>query len=384
MHVGLGVVGDVVVDDVGDARHVQPARGNVGGDDDVERAALELFDHALAQLLGHVAVEGRDRIAARLELFGELDGGGLGAHEDDRGVEVLLDLEDARQRVELVHDARLHVALADRRHRGGRRLDLHLLRLAQVTVRHAPDRVRHGGGEERGLTLGGCVLQDPLDVVDEAHAQHLVGLVQHQRGEAGELQALALDVVHDAARRAHHHMRTSAQLAQLHHHALPAIHRQHVEAGQVLGVALEGLRDLDRELARGGQHQHLRIAHAEVEAVQQRQRERGGLAGAGLRFAEEVGAGQQHRDAGGLDRGRGFVANLLEGLEELGAERELREGFSLGGHARGTTGRAGTPARAQQRDKPRCYRIASRGARPRWRRRSSPLIAPIRGVTLKS
>jgi hypothetical protein len=27
----------------------------------------------------------------------------------------------------------------------------------------------------------GCAFEDPLDIVDEAHAQHFVGFVEHQR-----------------------------------------------------------------------------------------------------------------------------------------------------------------------------------------------------------
>ena len=113
MHVGFGVVGDVVVDDVADAGHVDAAGGHVGGDDDVEGFVLELLDDPLAELLGHVAVEAGGGVAAGLELLGELDGGGLGAHEDDGRVEVVLDLEDAGEGVELVGTGDLQEALTD-------------------------------------------------------------------------------------------------------------------------------------------------------------------------------------------------------------------------------------------------------------------------------
>ena len=50
--------------------------------------------------------------------------------------------------------------------------------------------------------LGRRVGQDPLDVLDEAHAQHLVGLVEHDGLDAREVERAAPQVVHDAARRA--------------------------------------------------------------------------------------------------------------------------------------------------------------------------------------
>jgi hypothetical protein len=44
------------------------------------------------------------------------------------------------------------------------------------------------------------------------------------------------------------------------------------------------------------------LRRLEVDLFQQRQGEGGGLAGAGLRLAEDVVAGEQDGDAGGLDR----------------------------------------------------------------------------------
>jgi hypothetical protein len=53
----------------------------------------------------------------------------------------------------------------------------------------------------------GSWLQHPLDVVDEAHAQHLVGLVQHQGLQQRiEVEGALAHVVHDPARGAHHHL----------------------------------------------------------------------------------------------------------------------------------------------------------------------------------
>ena len=48
MHIGFGVVGNVVVDDVADARHIQTACGDVGGHHDVDAACLEAFNHLFA------------------------------------------------------------------------------------------------------------------------------------------------------------------------------------------------------------------------------------------------------------------------------------------------------------------------------------------------
>jgi hypothetical protein len=103
VHVGLGVVGDVVVDDVADARHVDAARGDVGGDHDVEGAVLQLLDHALAQALGHVAVERRGANSRALPACRRAPRWRSWCARRRWRRRNFLDLEDAGQRVELVH-----------------------------------------------------------------------------------------------------------------------------------------------------------------------------------------------------------------------------------------------------------------------------------------
>ena len=96
---------------------------------------------------------------------------------------------------------------------------------------------------------------------------------------------------------------------------------------EVLGVGAQRLGHLDAELAGRGQDDRLDLVVGGVEVLQQRQAEGGGLAGAGLRLADHVVAGEQLRDRLLLDRGRLVVAELVERL--LGSRRreaELCEG----------------------------------------------------------
>ena len=58
------------------------------------------------------------------------------------------------------------------------------------------------------------------------------------------------------------------------------------------------------------------LRQLDVDLFQQRQREGGGLAGAGLRLADQVAAFEQDGDALGLDRRRGFVADFAERFEK--------------------------------------------------------------------
>ena len=48
MNVSLGVIRNIVIDDVADSLHVQPPRRDIGGDHNIHRVVLELLDGALA------------------------------------------------------------------------------------------------------------------------------------------------------------------------------------------------------------------------------------------------------------------------------------------------------------------------------------------------
>src|SRR5690606_2079097 len=113
VNVGFHVVRDVVVDDVADAIDIEAARGNVGCDEDIELAGLQLVYRSLAQLLRHVAVDGRGRETTCGQFVGQLDGGGLRAHEDQHCGEGFR-FQNACQRIELVDTAYRPVALTNR------------------------------------------------------------------------------------------------------------------------------------------------------------------------------------------------------------------------------------------------------------------------------
>ncbi len=259
--VGLGVGGDVVVEDVADPLHVEPARGHVGGDQDVEAAVTQLVDGAFALGLGDVAVDRRRREAPGAQALGEHLGGLLRADEDDHALEVL-DLEDPRQGVELLLVRDLEVALGDVRGGRGLVLDRDLGGVGEVLLRDPPDLRRHGRGEQRDVLVRRRVGEDRLDVLLEAHLEHLVGLVEDEEAELGEVEGALLEVVHDPAGRPDDHVHPTPQRGQLDAVGLAAVDRQHVQPGQVGGVALERLRDLQGELAGGREDEGLRAPSA--------------------------------------------------------------------------------------------------------------------------
>ena len=282
VHVRLGVVRDVVVEHVRDALDVQAAGRDVGGHEDVQAAVAQLVHGALALLLGNVAVDGGCGEPACAQLFGNLFRLILRAYEDDHRFK-LRHLEDAGDGVELVAVRREQVALRDVGVGAGLRLNGDFFRVVQVVAGDAANRVRHRRGEQRHLLRLRCVLEDALHVLLEAHVEHLVRLVEDEELQVGDVQRALLQVVDHTTRRTHDDLGTPAQAGKLDAVGLATVDGQDVHAAQVVGEGLEGVRHLQRQLARRCQHERLRVALVRVDLGQHRQCERRSLARTRLR-----------------------------------------------------------------------------------------------------
>ena len=208
------------------------------------------------------------------------------------------------------------VALLDGGHGERLVLDLDRDRVLQVALGDAPDLARQGGREEGRLPPLGRLREDPLDVLDEAHAEHLVRLVEHHHADGVEAERAPPQVVHDPPRRADDHVDAAVEPLELELDRLAAVDRQHAHAAEVLGIGVDRLRHLDRQLAGGREHQRLHLGRGEIELLQDREGERRRLARAGLRLADQVAPGEHRRDRLLLDRRRRLVADLGERLQD--------------------------------------------------------------------
>ena len=162
----------------------------------------------------------------------------------------------------------------------------------------------------------------------------MVGLVEDEHLDTVEADGALLEMVEQPARRRHQDvdatghrgdLRLLADAAEDHRRAQP----------EMPAVGAEAVTDLDRQLAGRGQHQAARGPALERspsraiarggKALQDRQRESGGLAGAGLGDAQQIAAGQQIGDRLRLDRRRHGVAFLGERATERLDQRQVLE-----------------------------------------------------------
>ena len=213
---------------------------------------------------------------------------------------------------------------------GGHRRHRYARRIAQHLLGEFGDILRHGRREEQRLPLDRQFRDDLADVVDEAHVEHAVGFVEHEELDLSELQAVALHEIEQAAGRGHHDfdaLHDGADLAS-HRHAAD---RQRRGQADVAAIGVEAVEDLSRQFARRAQHQHaaglgLRLDAVLQDAMQDRKRKGRGLAGAGLRNADDVTAGEREGNGLGLDRGGREIIFFFKRTRDGIGEAEILKG----------------------------------------------------------
>ena len=193
--------------------------------------------------------------------------------------------------------------------------------VALVAAGEGGDLLGDGGAEQQGAALGGGGVEDELQVLAEAQVEHLVGLVEHDGAQVPQVQPPALQVIAQAARRAHDDMAAGGQ------HPLlgPAVHAADAGGDAGAGRAVQPGQlalHLHRQLARRGDQQGERGAGlAEPLLAAEQRRGQGqavgdGLAGPGLGGHQQVAALRLRHQDGGLHGGRLRVLAGVQGTVE--------------------------------------------------------------------
>ena len=241
-------VGQVVVDDVRQLVDVDAARRDVGGDEHLQARVLEFRQRPRARALALVAVDRERRDAVVVQLLRELVRAVLRAREHEHLVPVLR-LDEMREELALavaihgMHGLRDHV---DRR---VARRDLDQCRRIEQVVGERLDLVGERRREQQVLPLPGQEREDALDVADEAHVEHPVGLVEHEDLDPRQVEVALALMVEQAAGRGDEDVDAALQLRGLRADADAAEH-DHRRKLRVLAVGAHALLDLRRELAR--------------------------------------------------------------------------------------------------------------------------------------
>src|SRR5690242_2540940 len=326
----LGRFGQLVVDHLLDGEHIQPARGDVGGEQDGHATGAEVRDDTVTGVLAHVALQRGDGVTLVAELAGQLLDAVLGAAEDERrALGVAAALQERHERVE---PAALRHTVDDLRDGGRgarlRRASVYIHRIVQVALGDARGPLWQCGGEERHLAGGRRGGEDALHVGSETGVEHLVGLVEHDDAQRAQVEVALAQVVEHTAGGADGDLRAGHQRALLRTEGASADQLSDAQATPAVEV-FEHAGDLGGQLARGHEDERLQCALARVNALEQRQAEGDGLAGAGARLADDIAPAQQRRDGPRLDERRRLDAHARQRGDRAAAGAEGSEGGRL-------------------------------------------------------
>ncbi len=325
VQVVLVVAGRVHVQDQVDAVDVDTAGGDVGRDERVDVALLEVRERPGAGALRHAAVQRVGLHAGLAQLLGDAVGAQLGADEDDRAALAGGDRGGDRRLVLGLHDEDV---VGHRRDVALRAVDLVGDLVGEVALDEGGDLVLHRRREQHALAAGRDLVEQLGDLGQEAQVGHLVGLVEDGDAHVLKGAGAAVDDVAQAARGGDEDVDAALKGVDLVAHGRAAADDLHLQAEDV-AVGLEGVGDLHRQLAGRGEDDAARallLGAAAGQRREQRQTEREGLAGAGAATAEDVLAGQGVRDGRGLDREGGGHTVLRELAHDAVGETEGREG----------------------------------------------------------
>ena len=321
MDVVVRIDRQIEVHDVRDVVDVQPAGGNVGGHQDQRLRRLEAEQHALPRRLTLVAVKGVGLNAGLHQRLGHLVGAVLGPREYQRPRPRRLPQPMGQQlQLLLLVDEEHRLPNRLDRDRGGR--DAHVHGIGQPLVGQRANGRGQRGGEQQRLPPLGTFGHDPPQIVDKAHVEHPIGLVEDQHFDVRQVHEALLHQVQQPPGRGDQDVDAVVQGPHLRRLAHAAVNRG-LPHGGIAAVSLETLADLQCQFAGRGEHQRADLPSPPIDAalvaaepLQGGQGEGGRLAGSRLRTAQHVAPFENRRNGGGLNLGGGGVALRANGAQE--------------------------------------------------------------------
>ena len=252
MDIILHILRDIVIEDGGDIIDINAARGDIRRNQNIDEASAKAVHDLGAFSLLHISVQTPRLIAACMELFDKLVDLLFGIAENN-GTARIIDVEQAAQDLSFFPDGHFVIGLLNIRYRQLFPRDFDQFWICLVLFCNPHDFRRHRGGKENGLPLLGDVLENRFDILAEAHAEHLIGLVKDDHLEMIKLKCAAPHMVHHTPRRAHDDLSPTAQSGELPLDRLAAIDRHDLDKWLVFGKFSDFIAGLYGELARGAE-----------------------------------------------------------------------------------------------------------------------------------
>ena len=214
MDVGFGHLRQVVVEYVAQLLDIDAPGGDIGGDQHRNFVFLKLLQGGLPGRLGFIPMDGQRRDTLPGQLLDHPVGAVLGAGKHQGGGRVDL-LEQVGEQLPFLRPLDKINALVNLLHRCGRRGH----RNGEGIVHHRLGQLgnlrRHGGGEKQVLAFFRQMADDPAHVMNKAHVQHTIGLVEDENFHMPQLDVSLTDQVVEPAWCGHQDVDALAQCFHL-------------------------------------------------------------------------------------------------------------------------------------------------------------------------
>ena len=299
VHIVLGIERQIVVVDVRNAIDMQSARSDIGSDQDIELAFLELAQQRFAPFLRHIAGQHADPKTRAFQRTCDAFDPDLGVDEHHRAAGFAARQQSDQQRNLFLVGREIH-QLAHRGIGDEFGFDDQFFRLVHVLVSELQHAMRERRRKQQRLSLlaAGHASQQKADVLDEAQVEHAVGFVEHTNlASVQRDDFVLLDVIDQPARGGDDHVGAALQQLALLVVVDTAIDQREFQA-EIGAEFHRVLVDLDCQLAGRRQDQGARVfgfalgqRWTREQAIDHRDQERQCLAGASLRLAGDIAAG---------------------------------------------------------------------------------------------
>ena len=235
---------------------IQPARRNIGGHADPRPAIAQGLKRVGALVLAEFARQGH-RSKAALDQAGmhvahAVAGGAK--HQGGAGLEIAQHVD---HRMFALVGSAAHGAIFDIGMGSGGGCDIDAQAVALEIAGQQRNGFWDGGGKQQGAAFRRRGRENEFEIFAKAEIEHFVGLVEHNRAQCRGVEASALQMVAQAARRANDNMAAIGQFALL----APRIHAADAGNDAPAGLRIEPgqfAMHLHREFAGRGHHQSQR------------------------------------------------------------------------------------------------------------------------------
>ncbi len=190
VHIVFRIGRQVIVDDMRDARDVNPTRCNVSCDQDRELAITEIPQDFLANTLLLVTMDGVgiNTFIAQLERKFVRIGFGFG---ENKYAFAFLTFQQLNQKRGLVMTFHEHATLGNTLGHAGLRRGFNLNRIVQQTVGKMFDSRRHSCREHHRLVITRQHFGNGQNIFGETHIEHTVGFIKDEDFDIVETDGVA-------------------------------------------------------------------------------------------------------------------------------------------------------------------------------------------------